>query len=1233
MYRFFFSLLVILSFLKAEASHVPGGNITYQCVGPNTYVITLSVFEDCGTAFYSNAPETISVSSDCVPDFNISLSNIVFQQETSQICPSVINQSECNGGTIPGIYLHQWQDTITLPVYCDSWLFYFQDCCRNSSNNLVGTANNYYWQTILNSVTAPCNSSPIINAQPIPYFCVNQPVNYDFSITEIDGDSLHYSLIDAMTSPNQTAQYQAGYSGTSPINGIVLDPLTGIINFTPTITGNYVMNVLIEEFNANDSLVGSIMQDFQIQIINCNNINPTTPSSVINYSGNAALVGPFNLEACYGDSICFDLVFTDSPSDSIFISSNIDQVYPGATFSQDGYLSPVTVSFCYTASNQNTNYSNFTVNASDNNCPINGISSVSISTNILSSSDAGQDITLCQGDSVNLNAFGGSIFDWEVLNGDSSSIFNNASCLNCNDFYAHPFHSTTYKVTSNLSGSCFNIDTIQINVAPDFSYVISSSENVICINGEVQINTTNTPTGNYSYQWEPSLFLNNNTIANPIFSSTQTGQFDYELTVSNTQGCVKKDSVTIDVAPYFSPDIFISSSSPFQLYGDSVQLIVNSNSSSPANCGVNFNFSCNSPNNFDVGTYTGENTGTIYPAVFGNWYKNAKHQFLFTAAELNAAGFNGGKITELTWQTTSQNNATSAFDNFSIRMGCTSESSLNSFVSGLDIVKTASTLNVSLGFNTIIFTIPYDWDGVSNLIVEVCYDNLSLPYTRNWSTPHTTTSFSSVLYFRSDAVWACSNTNVPTPSFNRPVTRFTTCSPDANPNDLTYIWTPNQNISNDSIHDPFVSPDSTTTYSVVASVSNCSDSASYTVNVICDTCNFSIVDTVCNHYNFNNQIYTQSGIYYDTILNANGQNPVILDITITPPVNLTLFDSTCSSYNFNGQFLSQQGTYYDTISSQNTCDTNVTLNLVVIPNDTISQNITSCGSYFWPLTNTTYFQSGLFYGTTNNINGCDTVILLDLDISNNSGYTYNLEMCLGDTLTFGNQVFYFPGTYYDSLTASNGCDSLITYVVSNAQISTANYNFHMCFGDTLIFGNYIVTSPGIYLDTATGFNGCDSIATYNISLHPSPLVSILEANNNLTANISGGTPPYTYLWNTGETSFMISPLNNGTYTLIVTDANGCQSISSNYVVNFVNVNIQKLNEYDLIVFPNPTQNGITIDFQNYNGKIKSILFDLDGKVVLYEEENYIDLKHLSNGMYYLRISIGNEVYFRKVIKK
>ena len=79
---FFFALII-----GVDASHVPGGNISYENVGPNTFVITLTVFEDCGTAFYSNLPESIDVSNDCGIPFpsTIQLPNIIFQDEVSQL--------------------------------------------------------------------------------------------------------------------------------------------------------------------------------------------------------------------------------------------------------------------------------------------------------------------------------------------------------------------------------------------------------------------------------------------------------------------------------------------------------------------------------------------------------------------------------------------------------------------------------------------------------------------------------------------------------------------------------------------------------------------------------------------------------------------------------------------------------------------------------------------------------------------------------------------------------------------------------------------------------------------------------------------------------------------------------------------------------------------------------------------------------------------------------------------
>ena len=112
--RVSFFLLIAILFLSCQVSalHVPGGNITYQCIGPNTYVVTLTLFEDCGTAFETNSPEPISISNSCgFPGLTTaSLPNIVFQQEVSQLCISNLPLSECSGGSLPGVWMHIWQD-------------------------------------------------------------------------------------------------------------------------------------------------------------------------------------------------------------------------------------------------------------------------------------------------------------------------------------------------------------------------------------------------------------------------------------------------------------------------------------------------------------------------------------------------------------------------------------------------------------------------------------------------------------------------------------------------------------------------------------------------------------------------------------------------------------------------------------------------------------------------------------------------------------------------------------------------------------------------------------------------------------------------------------------------------------------------------------------------------------------------------------------------------------------
>ena len=85
--------------------------------------------------------------------------------------------------------------------------------------------------------------------------------------------------------------------------------------------------------------------------------------------------------------------------------------------------------------------------------------------------------------------------------------------------------------------------------------------------------------------------------------------------------------------------------------------------------------------------------------------------------------------------------------------------------------------------------------------------------------------------------------------------------------------------------------------------------------------------------------------------------------------------------------------------------------------------------------------------------------------------------------------------------------------------------------------------------TVTDQNGCQLIENFTL-VDPPAVVADISATQELCpgettgmamAMASGGTPPYTYLWNTGAMTQMITGLSAGTYTVTVTDANGCMT--------------------------------------------------------------------------------------------
>ena len=177
-----------------------------------------------------------------------------------------------------------------------------------------------------------------------------------------------------------------------------------------------------------------------------------------------------------------------------------------------------------------------------------------------------------------------------------------------------------------------------------------------------------------------------------------------------------------------------------------------------------------------VGTGTVQNTSSGYPAPYGNWYRGTKEQMLILSTELLAAGAAAGPITALGFDVVTP--VGTALSGFTISLANTTTPSLSGFITtGLIPVYSISSYTPVSGWNTHTFSTSFIWDGISNLLIETCYDNYPVGYTRNPVMNQTTTSFVSTVDFHSDGGSVCTYTGTGTTYNQRPNMQLTFSPP------------------------------------------------------------------------------------------------------------------------------------------------------------------------------------------------------------------------------------------------------------------------------------------------------------------------------------------------------------------------------------------------------------------------------------------------------------------------
>ncbi|MGB0888200.1 MAG: hypothetical protein ACPGSL_08770, partial [Vicingaceae bacterium] len=190
--------------------------------------------------------------------------------------------------------------------------------------------------------------------------------------------------------------------------------------------------------------------------------------------------------------------------------------------------------------------------------------------------------------------------------------------------------TTTYTVTITDTASLCAIDRFQtITVVPSYSLTSTQNDTNICLGQSVSFTTTANPAGAYNYSWSPANIMDDATISNPTATFTTPGTNMIVVQVDNGGGCIKFDTMYVNVSYGFPPSINATPDSSMICGTDSIQLDIDLGGGIPAQCGPSATNSCSGASTqLALGTSSGANTTTNWPAPYGNFYRNAKHQFL-----------------------------------------------------------------------------------------------------------------------------------------------------------------------------------------------------------------------------------------------------------------------------------------------------------------------------------------------------------------------------------------------------------------------------------------------------------------------------------------------------------------------------------------------------------------------------------------------------------------------------
>jgi hypothetical protein len=382
------SILILLTFQfnRLLASHVTGSEITWTCIGQDSFLIKLDVYRDCNGIVLAAGPITFKCASTGATIVSVTATPGT-PVDVTPVCRNGCTRCSSLSCAFPyGIHKYTMHNLVVLSNAgsCCQVKLSWEQCCRNAAITTGAGGENFFIEGILNRCQNPCDNSPLFTNVQVPVLCVGQDFTFqtgavDFDTNSTGGklDSLTYEWTSPLRASGDTIGYNGQYNFDKPIyfwgfpnaqlpfpRGIHLDSTNGDIRFRPMKAEVTVMTIKVKEYR-NGNLIAEVRRDMQVFVITCTNNNPPsvfTPNNVRSKS------------VCAGDTVYFDFTTSD-PNSSDTLTLSWDNAIQGAVWTSTNGQDKHPKAHLYwipTDAHVSSLPYTFTVTAKDDACPVKG---------------------------------------------------------------------------------------------------------------------------------------------------------------------------------------------------------------------------------------------------------------------------------------------------------------------------------------------------------------------------------------------------------------------------------------------------------------------------------------------------------------------------------------------------------------------------------------------------------------------------------------------------------------------------------------------------------------------------------------------------------------------------------------------------------------------------------------------------------------------------------------------